>query len=123
MLANSVGTAVDYALLMTATMVFGVRTVFAAGFATTSGATINFLLNRRVAFGQHGSPIRPQALRFAVVIGLLLAVHAVSVAALRDRLGVPLLVAKVACDVVLLVAAQLVLLRTVVFPPRPRDAR
>jgi putative flippase GtrA len=119
LLASCVGTAVDYALLTTATMVFGVRTVLAAALGTSTGATINFLINRRFAFRTHTTPIGPQAVRYVVAIGLLLCVHALCVAALRDRAGVPLLVAKVGCDLLFLVAGQLLVLRYVVFPPRP----
>lgn len=115
LLASSAGTALDYALLTTMSYALGVRTVLATALATTSGATLNFFLNRRYAFGPQRTPVGAQAVRFVLAIGLLLAVHALTVAFLRDRLGVPLLVAKVCCDLVFLVAGQLILLRTVVF--------
>ncbi len=119
LLASSVGTAVDYALLTTSVLIFGVRTVLGAVLGTTTGALINFFLNRRFAFAAHRTPVGPQLLRYVIVIAALLAVHAVSLAALRDRAGVPLLAAKVACDLVFLVGGQLLLLRHVVFPARP----
>jgi putative flippase GtrA len=106
----------DYALLTTSTLLFGVRTVLGAALGTTTGAIINFLLNRRFAFGQHAAPVGPQLLRYTVAIAALLGVHALCLAALRDRLGVPLLAAKVACDLTFMVAGQLLLLRHVVFP-------
>jgi len=121
LLASSVGTAADYALLTTSILVFGVRTVLGAALGTTTGAVINFFLNRRFAFGAHRAPVGPQLVRYVLVIATLLALHAVSLAALRDRAGVPLLAAKVSCDLVFLLAGQLLVLRHVVFPARAAE--
>lgn len=67
-------------------------------------ASVNFLVNRRVVFGRRGPGRWPQAVRYALLAGLLLASNIVWMQALTS-FGVPLLAAKIATEAVLFVTS------------------
>ena len=87
------------------------------------GAATSFTLNRRFAFRRAG-PVLGPALRFALGTAALATVHAGAVTWLAVSFRAPLLVAKYASDVAVLLGGNLLLLRYVVFPsPRVRSAQ
>ncbi|QRK09867.1 hypothetical protein JQX13_07090 [Archangium violaceum] len=70
-----------------------------------------------------GAGLGPQVLRYGAATGSAMLVHAVLVGWLADRVGVLVVLAKLAADVAVFTVGQLRLLRYVVFPrsaPRPR---
>ncbi|GAA1465513.1 bifunctional glycosyltransferase family 2/GtrA family protein [Microbacterium thalassium] len=67
-------------------------------------ASVNFLVNRRVVFGRRGAGRWRQAVRYALLAGLLLASNIVWMQALTT-FGVPLLAAKIATEAVLFVTS------------------
>lgn len=121
---NFGGSVIDYALLFGLTHFAGAPTVLAAITGLFVGATFNFAMNRRFAFGDRKGPVGAQALRYALGIGTLLLVHTALLSTLVDRGLLPLLAAKPLCDLVVLGAGQLVVLRLFVFTgvPEPRGA-
>jgi putative flippase GtrA len=114
-LFNALGSGLDYAILPTACLVFGLPTPYGAMLGVACGATFSFTMNRWLVFSSPRGSLVGQALRYAVAMAALMSVHAWVAWALRDRLGVPLLAAKVLADVGVLAVSQPLVLRLLVF--------
>lgn len=106
----------DYTLLLTTAKVIGWPTPICAMVGVSVGASVNFLLNRRLAFRDSRSSVAGAALRYVAAIGCLMILHATAVGVLTDRLEVPIVLSKLISDVTLLAGGQLLILRYVVFP-------
>ena len=84
-------------------------------------ATVNFAVNRRLVFRQRpGSPAVRQAVRYGILALALLASDVVWMTALTD-FGIPLLLAKIATEVVLFVTSYGVQ-KSFVFAPKDESA-
>lgn len=114
---GAVATVADYTLVTVTTQLFDLWAPVATACGLTLGATLAFFGNRRFAFQASHRPLLPQALRFVVGMGSIIAVHAAAVWGLTGPLGVHVLVAKPLADVTILAAGQLLILRRFVFPP------
>jgi putative flippase GtrA len=88
----------------------------AAGVAV--GAAFTFFANRHFAFRDHHPQLVPQAVKFIAATGMAMVVHAGFVWCLADRLGIPVVIAKLVADVAVFSVGQLLILRYVVFPRR-----
>lgn len=117
----AVGSALDYATVLTLIGRFGVRTSVAAACGLVMGGGINFATNRVCVFRSSGR-LGNELLRFVVSFGALLMLHATVVGLLRDRLGVPILIAKPLADLTILGASQPWVLRCWVFRAEPAAA-
>jgi putative flippase GtrA len=119
---NACGSAIDYALLLVVAKVLLWPTPAATMIGIAAGASFNFMTNRKFAF-KSTAPIGPQALRYAVVIGALMLVHAAVAWLLRDVAHVPLLFAKILADLGVLAFSQPFALRKFVFSPSTSAGR
>jgi putative flippase GtrA len=119
--SSAVGSALDYLLLFIAAKGMGLPTPLAAAIGLSAGATFNFFGNRHFVFRAASGDLVSQALRYALMVAGLMAVHACAMWLLRDELGVPLFIAKVAADLGVLAGTQPFLLRYFVFAA-PRRA-
>ncbi len=114
---NAFGSALDYSTVLLLVVALGLPTAFGTVTGLVLGAVWNFSLNRSVVFADRVKRhLAHEAVRFAGALSILIAAHAVAVWFLRDRLGVPLVLAKMAADFVLLGTTQPFLLRYFVFP-------
>jgi putative flippase GtrA len=112
---NAGGSVLDYALLFGLTQLAAWPTPAAAMTGLLIGAAFNFAMNRRFAFADRRGPAGAQAVRYALGIGALLGLHATVLSAIVDRGLLPLIAAKPGCDLVILGAGQLLVLRLFVF--------
>lgn len=117
---GAVASAVDLLLLLASCRGAGWAPGPSAASGVVGGAATSFLLNRRFTFREAG-PVWGPVLRFAAGTLALAAVHAAVVTWLSASFSAPLLLAKYAADVGVLLGGNLLLLRYVVFPaPRAR---
>ena len=113
---GGLATVVDICVLLTAVKVFRLATPFAAMCGVVVGSVLTFFLNRHFAFRDHHPQLAPQALKFAGSTAFAMLVHAALVGLLADRLGVPVVLAKLVADLLVFSVGQLLLFRYVVFP-------
>lgn len=114
---NAFGSALDYATVLLLVSALGLPTAVGTATGLALGGAWNFSLNRNVVFADRVKRhVAREALCFAGALSVLIAAHAVAVWFLRDRLGVPLLIAKMVADFTLLGTTQPFLLRYFVFP-------
>lgn len=118
LLVGAVATIVDVAVLLAAMRWLHASSAGGAMLGVAVGSTVAFLGNRRFAFRSSARAWVPEALRFlaGTTVGMLL--HAALVQTLADRVGVPVVLAKLASDVCIFTFGQLLLLRFFVFPAR-----
>jgi putative flippase GtrA len=86
--------------------------------ALAVGTTLNFLAHRYFAFREHNPKLASPAMRWLLMTVVQTLVHGQLVVMLRDWWGVPFVLAKMAADIVVFSAAQLLLVRYVVFPKK-----
>jgi putative flippase GtrA len=86
------------------------------------GTTLNFLAHRYFAFREHNPKLASPAMRWLLMTVVQTIVHGQLVVMLRDWWGVPFVPAKMAADLVVFSAAQLLLVRYVVFPKKSPEA-
>jgi putative flippase GtrA len=117
-MVGAVATLVDVGVLLASIRWLHVPTAGAAMLGVAVGSTVAFLGNRRFAFRSSARAVVPEALRFLAGTLVGMAVHAMMVRTLADRLGVPVVLAKLVSDVCVFTFGQLLLLRFFVFPAR-----
>jgi putative flippase GtrA len=115
---GGVATVMDVSVLLVLVKLFDWPAPFAAMAGVTVGSTVTFFANRHFAFRDHNPELAPQALRFMVFTGVGMVFHASIVYLFTDRLGVPVVLAKLGADVCVFTFAQLLVLRFIVFPKR-----
>ncbi|HVP61112.1 MAG TPA: GtrA family protein [Myxococcaceae bacterium] len=118
LMVGAVATLVDVGVLLGAMRWLHASSAEGAMLGVAVGSTVAFLGNRRFAFRSSATALLPEALRFlaGTMAGML--VHAALVRTLADRLGVPVVLAKLVSDVCVFTFGQLLLLRFFVFPAR-----
>ncbi|MGZ6162817.1 MAG: GtrA family protein [Myxococcaceae bacterium] len=118
LLVGAVATAVDVVVLLAAIRWLHASSAGGAMLGVAVGSTVAFLGNRRFAFRSAARSWIPEALRFiaGTTVGMLL--HAALVRTLADRMGLPVVLAKLISDVCVFTFGQLLLLRFFVFPAR-----
>ena len=118
LMVGAVATLVDVGVLLAAMRWLHASTAEGAMLGVAVGSTVAFLGNRRFAFRSSAQALAPEALRFLAGTLAGMGVHAMLVRTLADRLGVPVVLAKLASDVCVFTFGQLLLLRFFVFPIR-----
>jgi len=118
---GGIATAIDICF-GTSLLLVGMPTRWAAMSGVVLGGTFTFLANRYFAFRERNPKLAKPALRFVVVTGLASIVHGQVVVWLRDVLGVPFVVSKMAADLVVFTFGQLLLFRYIVFPKQKEEA-
>lgn len=118
LLVGAVATVVDVGVLLAAMRWLGASSAGGAMLGVAVGSTVAFLGNRRFAFRSSATSWVPEALRFVAGTFAGMLVHAMLVRTLADRVGVPVVLAKLVSDVCVFTFGQLLLLRFFVFPAR-----
>ena len=118
LMVGAVATLVDIGVLLASMRSLHASTAQGAMLGVAVGSTVAFVGNRRYAFRSSARAVLPEALRFVAGTGVGMVVHALLVRTLHDRLGVPVVLAKLASDVCVFTFGQLLLLRFFVFPAR-----
>ncbi|HEY3447993.1 MAG TPA: GtrA family protein [Myxococcales bacterium] len=114
-----VSTAVDVAVLLVAVHALGLRTVPASTLGVVAGCAVSFMLNKYVAFRDGGSPLLPQLGKYAATVVAATLVHVSLMGTLVDHLHVPLLPAKLLCDLLVFTCGCLLVMRLFIFRQRP----
>lgn len=117
-MVGAVATLVDVGVLLASIRWLHASTAQGAMLGVAVGSTVAFLGNRRFAFRSSACAWMPEALRFLAGTLAGMGVHAMLVRTLADRLGVPVVLAKLVSDVCVFTFGQLLLLRFFVFPAR-----
>lgn len=115
LLVGAGATAIDVAVLLLMVRLLRATTPVAAMTGVLVGGTFAFLANRRFAFRATELPLLPQAIRYAVATGAAMLVHAALVTFLADRVGISVVLAKLAADLLVFSVGQLLVLRFFVF--------
>ena len=118
LMVGAVATLVDVGVLLASIRWLHASTAEGAMLGVAVGSTVAFLGNRRFAFRSSARAWMPEALRFLAGTLAGMGVHAMLVRTLADRLGVPVVLAKLVSDVCVFTFGQLLLLRFFVFPAR-----
>jgi putative flippase GtrA len=113
---GAAATLLDICILLICVKVFHLLTWFAAMTGVFFGSTFTFFMNRHFAFRDHNPKLAPQALKFVVATGICMVIHGGLVSFLRDRQGVPVVLAKLIADICVFSIGQLLVLRYLVFP-------
>jgi putative flippase GtrA len=113
---GGVATGLDVGVLLLALQA-GAPTPIAAMLGVLVGAAFAFVANRRFAFRDEGD-VLAQLSRYAVSTAGAMLLHGGLVWWLSDRVGVPVVLAKLGADFLVFTCGQLVLLRFVVFPKK-----
>lgn len=118
---GAIGTATDVGML--ALLVeHGVRIPVAAFFGATAGALVNFVINKYFAFKDHTPVTGAQVTRFALVAVATAVMMAVLMELVAVRLGVPYLIAKLICAVLVFAVWTYPAQRRLVFQRPDRHA-
>ena len=115
---GAIATALDVATLLATVTLLGWPNPAGAMAGVVVGGTFAFVANRLVAFTDARGTLRGQLAKFVLSTGAAMVVHAALVHLLADRLGLPVVAAKLAADVAVFSVGQMLVLRYVVFPRR-----
>ncbi len=115
---GGVATVLDVAVLLVCVKLFHTSNPVGAGIGVFVGAVFTFFANRHFAFRDHHPELGPQALKFAITTGFAIALHMSLVHVMADLWHVPVVLAKLAADLLVFSVGQLLLLRYVVFPKK-----
>ncbi|MGC4117825.1 MAG: GtrA family protein [Myxococcales bacterium] len=117
-----VSTMVDVAVLFIAVHAFRLATVPASALGVIAGCAVSFTLNKYVAFRDSGSPLWPQLGKYAATVVAATMIHATLMGLFVDHLRVPLLPAKLVCDVIVFACGCVLVMRLFIFRLGPRGA-
>jgi putative flippase GtrA len=115
---GAIATALDILILLFCVRYLGFSNPEGAMAGVAVGATFAFFANRHFAFRDHNPQLVPQAAKFIAATLMAMIVHAIFVWLLADRLGTPVVIAKLIADVAVFSVGQLFILRYLVFPRR-----
>jgi putative flippase GtrA len=113
---GAIATALDVCVLLVCVRLLHLSNPEGAMCGVAVGGTFAFFANRHFAFRDHTPELAPQAAKFIAATGGAMLIHAVVVWFLADRLGIPVVIAKLLADVAVFSVGQLLVLRYVVFP-------
>jgi putative flippase GtrA len=116
---GALATAIDVCVLLTCVRILKLPNPAGAAAGVAVGSTVTFFLNRVFAFRDRHSPMGPQALRFALSTLVAMVIHAGLVYLLANRVGIDVVLAKLAADVMVFSVGQLLVLRFLVFHRSP----
>jgi putative flippase GtrA len=115
---GAVATALDIAVLLLCVHRLGMTNPEGAMAGVAVGAAFAFFANRHFAFRDRNPHLVPQAAKYVAATAAAMVVHAGFVWLLADRLGAPVVIAKLIADLAVFSAGQLLVLRYLVFPRR-----
>lgn len=117
---GAVATVIDVAILLFLVHTFAFPNPAASAVGVTVGCTFTFFANRHFAFRDHSPELAPQMARFVTSTLVAMALHAWLVWLLADRVGIHVVLAKFAADLLVFTGGQLLVLRYFVFPKAPQ---
>jgi putative flippase GtrA len=112
---GALATVVDVCVLLVCKKVLKLPTPVGAAIGVAFGSTLAFFLNRAWAFRARGTPVTGQAVKYIISTLIAMSIHAPLVGILADWLDVPVVVAKLAADVVVFSIGQLLAMRFLIF--------
>jgi putative flippase GtrA len=115
---SAFGAALDIAVMVSLVHFLGWDPVFATAFGVAAGGTLNFFLNKYVAFRDRDPNVGLQALRYAAATGLAFVLYEGVFYTLLREFQVEYIVAKILADLLVFNAGALILNRHIVFPDR-----
>ena len=115
---GAIATAIDIVVLLICVRLLHLSNPEGAMCGVAVGGTFAFFANRHFAFRDHTPQLAPQAAKFIAATSGAMLIHAVFVWFLADKLGTPVVIAKLIADVAVFSVGQLLVLRYVVFPRR-----
>ncbi|MCI0670784.1 MAG: GtrA family protein [Myxococcaceae bacterium] len=113
---GAVATVLDIVVLVLLVHYLGWANPVAAMAGVMVGSTFTFFANRHFAFRDHHPEVAPQVFRFVVATFVGMVAHALVVHVFADRMGVPVVLAKLGADLCVFTFGQLLVLRYFVFP-------
>ncbi len=115
---GAVATGIDILVLLACVDIFDLPNPLAAMVGVLFGSTFTFFANRHFAFRDHNPELAPQAARFALFTALGMMAHAWVVYMFANRMGVPVVLAKLGADIIVFTVGQMLVLRYFVFPKK-----
>jgi len=112
---GALATVVDVCVLLVCKKVLKLPTPVGAAIGVAIGSTLAFFLNRAWAFRAQDTPVAGQAVKFIISTLIAMSIHAPLVGILADWLDVPVVVAKLAADVLVFSIGQLLAMRFLIF--------
>jgi putative flippase GtrA len=112
---GALATVLDVCVLLFCKKVLKLPTPVGAAIGVAIGSTLAFFLNRAWAFRARGTPVTGQAVKFIISTLIAMSIHAPLVGILADWLDVPVVVAKLAADVLVFSIGQLLAMRFLIF--------
>lgn len=118
---GALATIVDVCVLLVCKKVLNLPTPVGAAIGVAVGSTLAFFLNRAWAFRARGTPVAGQAVKYVISTLIAMSIHAPLVGILADWLDVPVVVAKLAADVLVFSVGQLLAMRFLIFRKTLRE--
>lgn len=115
---SAFGAALDIAVMVSLVHFLGWDPVFATAFGVAAGGTLNFFLNKYLAFRDRDPNVGLQALRYAAATGLAFVLYEGVFYTLIRQFRIEYVVAKILADLLVFNAGALILNRHIVFPDR-----
>ena len=115
---SAFGAALDIAVMVSLVHFLHWDPVFATAFGVAAGGTLNFFLNKYLAFRDRDPNVGLQALRYAAATGLAFVLYEGVFYTLVREFRVDYVVAKILADLLVFNAGALLLNRHIVFPDR-----
>ena len=119
---GALATVLDVCVLLVCKKVLKLPTPVGAAIGVAVGSTLAFCLNRAWAFRARGTPVTGQAVKFIISTLIAMSIHAPLVGILADWLDVPVVVAKLAADVLVFSVGQLLAMRFLIFRKSMRNS-
>jgi len=119
---GALATVLDVSVLLVCKKVLKLPTPVGAAIGVAVGSTLAFFLNRAWAFRARGTPVTGQAVKFIISTLIAMSIHAPLVGILADWLDVPVVVAKLAADVLVFSVGQLLAMRFLIFRKSMRNS-
>ena len=119
---GALATVLDVCVLLVCKKVLNLPTPVGAAIGVAIGSTLAFFLNRAWAFRARGTPVTGQAVKYIISTLIAMSIHAPLVGILADWLDVPVVVAKLAADVLVFSIGQLLAMRFLIFRKTSRES-
>lgn len=113
---GAIATAIDVLILIACIRWFSMSNPVAAMVGVLFGSTFTFFANKYFAFRDHNPALAPQAAKFVLATAIGMLAHAGFVYVFADRLGVQVVLAKFAADILVFTVGQMLVLRYFIFP-------
>lgn len=115
---GAVATAIDVGVLLVCVKLFQMANPVGAMVGVLIGSTFTFFANKYFAFRDHNPGMAPQAAKFVLATAIGMLAHAQFIYLFADKLGVHVVLAKFAADILVFTVGQMLVLRYVIFPKK-----